>query len=175
MASQISDFWSIEARYRGQIALAAQDYAPSASRRAQTVTMWGAFIGVGFVACLLFVIGVIAATIDYSPLDVDSVAATLGCAAAGALGACTSVSWRVLTFGELRVDAGASVLTLRGLGAVRPIVGSIFGVAAYFALKSGFITLGTTNFYFFAFFAFVAGFSERFVPDLVGKAEKAPT
>ena len=74
--------------------------------------------------------------------------------------------------GELRVDAGAGVFTLRGLGAVRPIVGSIFGVAAYFALKSGFITLGTDNIYFFTFFSFVAGFSERLLPDLVRRDRK---
>jgi len=163
----------MEGRYRAQIALADRDYAPAVRRRAQILTMWGACIGVVGVAVALSVAGLVAAAIGHSPLDVDSVAAAMGCAAAGALGAVTSVSWRVLTFGEFPVDAGASVLTLRGLGIVRPFVGSIFGLAAYFALKGGFINLGTTNFYYFAFFAFVAGFSERFVPDLVGKAEKA--
>ena len=173
MASEVADFWKMETLYRGQIALAEQDYAPSARRRAQTVTMWGAFIGVGVVVGLVLVFGVVARHYDHSPLHSGKVAVPMFCAIAGAVGALASVSWRVLTFGELRVDAGASVLTLRGLGAVRPVVGSIFGLAAYFALKSGFIHLGTTNFYYYAFFAFVAGFSERFLPDLVSKAEKA--
>ena len=173
MASLLARLFDMEARYRAKVALAERDYALSAGRRAQTVTMWGAFIGVGLVACLLVVGAVIAWAIDYSPLHSGSIATAMTCAAAGAVGACASVSWRVLTFGELRVDAGASVLTLKGLGAVRPFVGSIFGVAAYFALKSGFIVLGKKNFYYFTFFAFVAGFSERFLPDLVSRAEKA--
>ena len=52
-----------------------------------------------------------------------------------------------------------------------PLVGAIFGLAAYFALQSGFIDAGHQNFYFFAFFAFVAGFSERLLPDLVRRTE----
>lgn len=172
MAVRTSDYRAMLSHYRRQVALAETDYAAAARRRAQTQTMWGAFMGLVLLALLLFIVGVVAWAIGYSPLDTDSVAGAFGCAAAGALGACTSVSWKVLTFGELQVDLGASVLTVRGLGAVRPIVGAIFGVAAYFALKSGFIDLGADSFYYYAFISFVAGFSERFVPDLVGKAEQ---
>jgi len=170
-----ADLRDMITHYRQQVGLAETDYAAATRRRAQTDTMVGAFMGAGVVAVVLLVLGGVAWLIDYflRDVDADAVAAAFGCAAAGALGACTSVSFRVLTFGELRVDVGASVLTLRGLGCVRPIVGAIFGVAAYFALKSGFINLGTDDFYFFAFFSFVAGFSERLVPDLVQKTEEA--
>jgi hypothetical protein len=37
---------------------------------------------------------------------------------------------------------------------LRPIVGAIFGVAAYFALKSGFINVGSDSFYYYAFISF---------------------
>jgi hypothetical protein len=169
-----SDYRAMLAHYREQVALTETDYAAAARRRAQTQTMWGAFIGLGGLAVLLIALGVVAWAIGYSPLDTSQVAEAFGCAAAGALGACTSVSWKVLTFGELQVDLAASVLTVRGLGAVRPFVGAIFGVAAYFALKSNFINIGSDSFYFLAFIAFVAGFSERFVPDLIRKAEETP-
>ena len=71
-------------------------------------------------------------------------------------------------------DPGAGVLTLRRLGIVRPLIGAVFGLALYFGLKSGFISIGeeNNNFYFFAFFAFVAGFSERAVPELIKTAEQ---
>src|SRR5262249_6415574 len=100
-------------------------------------------------------------------------ATALACGLAGALGSCVSVSWR-LTIGQmLRLDAGASILALKRLGTLRPAIGTAFGIAIYFALKSGFINVGSDNknFYFFVFIAFVAGFSERLVPDLIKATE----
>ena len=137
--------------------------------------MAGAFFG------LVWLVGgisvVIATSItwmtDYSVTQ-SAIATAFTCAIAGALGATASVSWRV-TAGTLRVaDPGAGVLTLRRLGIVRPPIGAVFGLALYFGLKSGFINIGedNKNFYFFAFLAFVAGFSERAVPDLIKTAEQ---
>lgn len=111
--------------------------------------------------------------VGYSVSD-ERLETTFACAIAGGFGATASVSWRV-TVGEfLLVDPGAGLLTLRRLGSVRPLIGAVFGVALYFALKSGFISIGETNqnFYFFAFLAFLAGFSERAVPDLLRAAEQ---
>ena len=151
------------ADYYAKLELANRDYADAAKRQAQYTYMWGTFIGVLVLLALLALAGLLAAAAGLSPLDEEALAVAFGCAVAGALGACASVSWRVLSYSELRVDAGASVLTLRGLGTVRPLVGAIFGVAIYFALRSGLINAGDSSFYLFAFVAFVAGFSERLV------------
>jgi hypothetical protein len=137
------------ADYYEKLELANRDYADAARRQAQYQLMWGTFVGVLVLLVLLAIAGLFAALAGYSPLDEDSVAVAFGCAVAGALGACASVSWRVISY------------------AVRPVIGAIFGVAIYFALQSGLVSSGDGTFYLFAFVAFVAGFSERLVPELV--------
>jgi hypothetical protein len=61
--------------------------------------------------------------------------------------------------------------TLRTLGALRPFVGGVFGLATFFALKSGVIALdiasGSRSTYFYILFAFAAGFSERLAQDML--------
>jgi hypothetical protein len=58
------------------------------------------------------------------------------------------------------------------VGATRPVLGSAFGIFTYLALTSGIVNLGTTlePTAYFAI-AFIAGFSERFVPDLISQFE----
>jgi hypothetical protein len=161
--------------YYGLLDAADRDYNVAAGRTSQHVYMAGTFFG------LVVLVGgisvVIAAGIrlisDYSVTE-EAIATAFACAIAGALGATASVSWRV-TAGTFRLaDPGAGVLTLRRLGFVRPPIGAVFGLALYFGLKSGFINIGddNENFYFFAFLAFVAGFSERAVPELIRTAEQ---
>jgi hypothetical protein len=65
--------------------------------------------------------------------------------------------------------------SLRRIGSFRPIIGAVFGVVVYFALKSDLITLKTSSGqtdYFYATIAFVAGFSERRARILLGGAER---
>jgi len=161
------EFRATLADYYAKLALADRDYRDAAERRAQYIYMWGTFAGVLVLVAILAVTGLFTAIAGYSPLHDEAIAVAFGCALAGAIGGCASVSFRVLSYGRLRVDAGASVLTVRGLGTVRPIVGAIFGVAMYFALKSGLVNSGNESFYLYAVLAFVAGFSERLVPELV--------
>jgi hypothetical protein len=152
---------------------AQKDFNVAAARTAQYVYMWGTLgglVGLGF-ACGVFAFGTWLA--DFSVTD-ERVATALACAIAGGFGAGASVSWRVTVGDFLMVDPGAGVLTLRRLGALRPFIGAIFGLALYLALKSGFIDIGENNrnFYFFAFLAFLAGFSERAIPELLRTAEQ---
>jgi hypothetical protein len=136
--------------------------------------MAGTFFGLVLVGLFsivfAFVLGLIS---DYSVRE-ETIATAFGCAIAGGVGATVSVSWRVTAGTFYLADPGAGVLTLRRLGIVRPLLGALFGLFFYFGLKSGFINIGkeNSNFYFFAFFAFVAGFSERAVPELIGAAEQ---
>jgi hypothetical protein len=78
-----------------------------------------------------------------------------------------------------RVNSGSFALDVdvaRGytlfLGALRPVIGSIFGVLSYFALTSGFVEVfklpkaeSIERFYFICVIAFAAGFSERWAQD----------
>jgi hypothetical protein len=146
----------------------------AAARAASYLYMWGSLVGLGVLAIVLGILGLIFWGVgsDY-PTD-ERVATAVGCAVAGALGACASVSWRVTAGVLLNIDPGAGVPALRRLGVLRPFIGAIFGLAIYFALRSNFVNIGESNqnFYFFAFFAFVAGFSERVIPDLLHSAEE---
>jgi hypothetical protein len=160
--------------YAEMIASIEADLGVAAKRRAQYIYLGGTFLGVLGLVPLLVAGAVVARIAGHSVLHDSRLATAFACAVAGGFGACASVSWRVSLFRGLDVDAGASILTLRSLGMVRPWIGALFGVAFYFALKSGFVDIGdhNRNFYFFAFLSFVAGFSERMIPDLLRSTEQ---
>lgn len=144
----------------------------AALRRAQIRYTAGALIGLMIFTAVACIIAVVTEYVFDRSVYRHPIAFAFGGAIAGALGASASVSWRA-TFGNLRFDPAAGIAALPRLGALRPSIGAIFGLATYFALKSGFIRVGqeNQNFYFFMFFSFAAGFSERLVPDLVRRAE----
>jgi hypothetical protein len=57
------------------------------------------------------------------------------------------------------------------------LLGAIFGVALYFAMKSGALNLQRISVdsgkdYLFLFVAFLGGFSERFAPDVLTASER---
>jgi hypothetical protein len=149
------------------------DYSFAAARTAQYTYMRGTLLGVVLLGVLCATVATGIAVFGYSVAS-EPVATAFACAIAGGFGAAASVSWRVTTGEFITLDLGAGLLTLRALGSLRPLIGAIFGLAIYFALKSGFIDIGQSDkdFYFFAFLAFVAGFSERAVPDLLRGAER---
>lgn len=94
-----------------------------------------------------------------------------------ALGAVISVIQR-MSNGSLVVDYTASRTQRMLLGALRPLVGAIFGAVAYCAVLSSLVASGSastdrpSSFAFFAFVGFAAGFSERFATDLLERAGK---
>jgi hypothetical protein len=98
--------------------------------------------------------------------------------AAGAIGAVVSVMSR-MRFDSFRVDYEVGKPPLWFLGAVRPVLGAIFGTATFFALQSSLVQMEPqsedTAFYFFAILAFLSGFTERFTHVLFGQAEKTVT
>ena len=107
--------------------------------------------------------------------DTEATRNFFACFGAGALGAIVSVMVRMRQEDGFSVDYEVGAWPLIWLGSFRPFIGTIFGTAAYFALQSGFIDLGPESpdaqFYYFALFAFVAGFSERFAHVILGSAE----
>jgi hypothetical protein len=100
---------------------------------------------------------------------------------AGAVGAIVSVMSRMRQDPRspqaFRVDYEVGKAPLWFLGAIRPVLGAIFGTATYFALQSGLIVLTPateeTEFYFYALLAFLSGFSERFTHILLGQVTDA--
>jgi len=95
----------------------------------------------------------------------------------GAVGAIVSVMMRMaVKSSDGFIDYEVGRPSLRRVGTFRPLIGGVFGVVVYFALKSGIVQLstgdGTPSIYFYATFAFLAGFSERKAMVLLGGAEK---
>jgi hypothetical protein len=101
-------------------------------------------------------------------------AATIG----GAAGAVISVTQRMTAKdATLVLDFTASKSQKVALGALRPIVGAVFGAVIYFAVIGGLLAVaaktGTDASVALAFFAvagFAAGFSERFATDVLQRA-----
>lgn len=156
--------------YAANIDAARGDYEAAARRSAQREYMFGTFVGCVILFVFLVIVALGAALAHHSPLDSVPFMTALACALAGGLAPWASVSWRVLAAEDVSVDPGASVFTLRALGCARPLVGAVFGLAVYFALKSGFIDIGGDSSYFYALMSFVGGFSERLVPNLLKQA-----
>jgi len=160
------------AHYYQQLYRVQTELNKAAHRRAQYFYMAGALLGLLGFGIIAALVGLTIWPFGYSFHD-RAVATGLGCAIAGALGATTSVSWRA-ALGSLELDPAAGIGALPRLGALRPSLGAIFGLAIYFGLEGHIVDIGqeARGFYFFAFFSFVAGFSERALPEFVDRAER---
>ena len=149
-------------------------YHRAAVRSGQIVYVGGMLLGMVPLALLI----VLALVLRLADSHNTAVRIGLVCFAAGGVGALMSVMSR-MTGNRVRVDWEFGKDTLRTLGALRPFVGGVFGLATYFALKSGIVALEVGNSktsYFYVLFAFVAGFSERFAQDmLLGPTVQAVT
>jgi hypothetical protein len=98
---------------------------------------------------------------------------------AGGAGALVSVMTR-MTRGQLVLNYESGRRTIRLIGAMRPVIGALFGGALYLLLAGGLVTLAQTPehdatklLYFYTAIAFLAGFSERWAQDVVAGAETA--
>jgi hypothetical protein len=93
-------------------------------------------------------------------------------AIAGALGSVVSILVRINDFAEIRV------LNPPGLfwtGFFKPIIGACFALFVYSAFQSRLLEVnhGVDETFMYLTLGFVAGFSERFAPDLVSRVERA--
>jgi hypothetical protein len=100
---------------------------------------------------------------------------------AGAIGAFISVLTRLVN-ARLQVDQGASRIEILIGGASRAFIGGVFGGVVFAFGASGLVSLPTGTHeappvFLWAALGFVAGFSERWVRDLIGTVEgtTAPT
>jgi hypothetical protein len=97
----------------------------------------------------------------------------------GAAGAVISVTQRMTTQTKtpLMIDFTAPKQQKIALGALRPIVGAVFGAVVYFAIIGGLLAVeartgkdASIAVAFFAVAGFAAGFSERFAADVLQRA-----
>ena len=174
---------AVVAAEKRELASVERDYREAANGDAQLVYFGGMALGAALLG-LLFVLlggGVFA---DEGVED----RTIIGCLVAGAIGAVVSVIARVNS-GSFDLDADVARGYTIFLGALRPVIGSIFGLLLYFAVTSGFVEVFKVpdakqpldRFYFLCVIAFAAGFSERWAQDTLtgrlggkGAPESAP-
>jgi hypothetical protein len=155
---------AVAAEKRG-LAEVADDYRQAANGDAQLIYFGGMAVGVALLALLY--VGGGAGVLSGEGVQDSTI---IGCLVAGAVGAVVSVIARVNS-GSFDLDADVARGYTLFLGALRPVIGSIFGVLTYFAVTSGFVELfkvppdGLKQFYFLCVIAFGAGFSERWAQD----------
>lgn len=97
---------------------------------------------------------------------------------AGGIGACVSVLRR-MTSGALVLNFQTMGKLLTAFGALRPLVGGVFGQVTFCVLDAGLIsaihlpTDASARLSFVVVFAFAAGFNERFFQDMLATASQA--
>lgn len=100
------------------------------------------------------------------------------CYGMGAVGAVVSVMSRMTSSreGTFTVDYEVGRRAIRRVGNFRPVIGAVFAVVLYIALRGGLIQLktpaGHQTIFFYATLAFLAGFSERRARFVLGNAER---
>ena len=141
-------------------------YREAANGDAQLVYFLGMAVGIACLALLY----VVAGGILHADEQVED-ATIIGCLVAGAVGAVVSVIARVNS-GSFALDSDVARGYTLFLGGLRPVIGSVFGLLAYFMLTSGFVEVfklpaedSIKRFYFLCVIAFAAGFSERWAQD----------
>jgi hypothetical protein len=151
-------------------------YHQAANGQAQLYYFAGMIIGALVLASISLSI---AATSELPGIDNRDV---FGSLTAGTLGALVSVMARIGS-GQFRLDYDVGHRYPVFLGALRPVIGAIFGLALYFAVTSSLLEVfklpadDDKRFYFLLVIAFLAGFSERWARDTLlsfGTAAPAP-
>ena len=173
-------------RLERELDLISESYEQAASREAQIVYLGGMLMGVLALCALALPAGLLLSGANV-PVDLTTF---FGCVIAGALGALISVVTRMSADKfHVRHEVGRGYV--QRVAAFRPFIGSVFGLLVYFALAGDVITGITVpadipgneaseakRFAFFLVFAFVAGFSERMVKEVLrstgGEDERKP-
>ena len=166
-----------------KLKLTEREYRRTATRQAQLVYVAGAIAGAFLLTALvLLVLWLLSLGTRLTWLPRDEAGGAAGtvslsllylCATAGGLGSIVSLIARI-NMNSCTVDYEAGRAVTFALGALRPALGAVFGIAFYAAVVSGLLDLfkvptgdDTRQFYFFLVIAFLAGFSERWARDVL--------
>ena len=153
-------------------------YDRAGEKTGRLVYFWGMMIGVAVLAVLAVAGAWVYSLMGNFHLKDEQTRMFFVCYGMGAVGAIISVLTRMTSKGgDAFIDYEVGRPSLRRVGSFRPVIGAVFAVVLYFALRSGLVQLSTTTgeanqVYFYATLAFVAGFSERKARVILGGATK---
>jgi hypothetical protein len=157
-----------------QVAEAQTYYESSATAQANTLYFLGTLWGTALTLVIYDVVSAIGALRSEADIlgPLTPLVLTFG---AGAAGAVVSVMQRMGSPDGLVKNYQAPPETIRLFGMLRPLIGGFVGTAFHVLVLAGLIPLAlpddrTATLYFLMGVAFLAGFSERWAKDLLGKA-----
>jgi hypothetical protein len=149
-------------------------YHRAASKTGRIIYISGMFIGLWLTAVLGAIVGLL---LWVAGIGDDELRLILICYGGGAIGALVSTLSRMSRpeRGRFNLDFELGRPLIRRLGAFRPLLGALLGVALYFLLASGVLDIHPAEDekpFYYGFAAFLAGFSERFATVIFGAAEQ---
>jgi hypothetical protein len=151
-----------------QLDAARAHFQRNLERAAQTIYARGMVLGT---VAMLVLCGAIAGILAIEGVGIIN---AIGLAA-GAVGASVSVLER-MTRGKLEINVQSGERLLLAFGALRPVVGGIFGFLIYLIIRAELISIfvlpkhHAAALAYVAVFGFVAGFNERFAQDMLANA-----
>ena len=150
-------------------------YERAGQKAGRIVYAEGMLLGAAFLIVFAFLSAGVLWLFNAYDANAPGIQRFFACYAAGALGAIVSVMSRMASErNKIVVDYEVGRSNLWLLGAFRPFVGAIFGLALYFAVKGGLLQItpkDENSFYWYTALSFLAGFSERFTKVLIDSAE----
>jgi hypothetical protein len=166
-------------RARAELAQVESYYDRAGEKAGRLVYFWGMMIGVAALGVVAVAGASAYSLIADFQLKNEGTRMFFICYGMGAVGAIISVLTRMAAKGsDAFLDYEVGRPSLRRVGSFRPVIGAVFAVVLYFALRSGLVqlTVDSANdqelVYFYAALAFIAGFSERRARLLLGGATK---
>ena len=173
------DAAKVARRARNELSKVETYYDRAGEKTGRLVYFWGMMIGVVALGVMAVVGSLIYSLMANFELKDEGTKTFFVCYGMGAIGAIISVLTRMAAKGsDAFLDYEVGRPSLRRVGSFRPVIGAVFAVVLYFALRSGLVQLSTTDasadeqIFFYATLAFVAGFSERKARVLLGGATK---
>jgi hypothetical protein len=166
-------------RQRAELGTVSGYYRRAATQAARIVYVGGMVRGAIFVAVMTTIALAVAVLLTGLGPHNTGVQRFAAVCAAGSVGAIVSVLSRMASArpDAFTLDFEVGRKSIRMLGAFRPITGTIFALAAYFALRSELVTVplpaDDKAIYFYVVVAFLAGFSERWAKVMMSTAEQA--
>jgi hypothetical protein len=148
-------------------------YSIAADKVARMVYVTGLFAGIAAMLPVAMLAGLGLWLFGAMHFNGAGTQAFFACLTAGAVGAFVSVLSRMSSPTKFELDPEVGRRAIFYLGAYRPLVGSIFGLALYCLLKGSLLQVESgKEFATFVVAAFLGGFSERFVKVMLNSAEQ---